>query len=161
MKLARFIAALALAAAPAFAAPPVRLDDTASPRNRLEVKSRWLHNEDGLSDPARLNAMVAEIPNLEVRLNTSRYVGKSGRVYLVVPDFVPGVRTPGGFRVEWRTRGLFRQGAAVPGTRALVYDGRIATPVLADFLDLTMTIDGRFVDGALRFEPHFEIELEP
>jgi hypothetical protein len=105
--------------------------------------------------------MVAEVPNLEVRLNTARYVGKSGRVYLVVPDFVSGLRGATGFRVEWRTRGALLSGSAIPGTRSLVYDGRIATPVLADFLDLTLQLDGRFVDRGLRFEPHFEIEIDP
>lgn len=161
MKGAGLLAALALACAQAFAAAPVRLDDGASPRSRIDVKSRWLHGEEGLTDPARLNAMVADVPNLEVRLNTSRYVGKSGRVYLVVPDFVSGMRTPGGLRVDWRTRGPMLPGSAIPGTRSLVYDGRIAAPVLADFLDFTLTIDGRFVDSTLRFEPYFEIELEP
>lgn len=161
MRVARYAAVLLLAAWPALAAPPARLDDSASPRSRFDVKPRWQYDEEGLADPARLNAMVAEIPNVEVRLNTARHVGKSGRVYLVVPDFVSGVRSPAAFRVEWRTRGQLQPGSAVPGTRALVYDGRIATPVLTDFLDLTLRMDARFVDGGLRFEPHFEIELEP
>jgi hypothetical protein len=152
---------VALAAVPAFAAAPVRLDDAASPRSRFDVKPRWLYREEGLSDPARLNAMVAEVPHFEVRLNTARYVGKSGRVYLVVPDFVSGLRGATGFRAEWRARGPLLSGSAIPGARALVYDGKIATPVLADILDLTLQIDARFVDAGLRFEPRFEIEIDP
>jgi len=151
---------LAAFAAGALAAP-VRLDDSASPRSRIDVKPRWQHVEEGLSDPARLNAMVAEIPNLEVRLATSKFVGKRARIYLVVPDFVSGLRSPAAMRVEWRTRGKLLGGTALPGTRALVYDGVVAQPSLGDILDITLFLDARFMDRGLRFEPHFEIDVAP
>jgi hypothetical protein len=144
----------------AFASAPVRLDDSASPRSRVDVKPRWQFQDEGLS-AERISAMVAHIPNLEVRLNTSRFVGRQARVYLVVPNFVPGLRAPTGMRVEWRTRGTLIAGSALPGTRALVYDGAVARPVLSDFLDVSLFLDARFVDSGLRFEPYFEIELAP
>jgi hypothetical protein len=142
-------------------AAPVRLDDSASPRSRVEVKPRWQFVEEGLSDPARLNAIVAEIPNLEVRLATAKFVGKQARVYMVVPDFVPGLRSPSGMRVEWRTRGKLLGGSALPGTRALVYDGLVGQPILGDYLDMTLYRDARFLDRGLRFEPYFEIDVAP
>ena len=155
----RILAALVLAclALPA-ARAATRLDDSASPRSRVDVTSRWLHTQEGLTDPAQLNAMVAEVRNLEVRLNTSAYVGKRGRVYLTVPASTPGLQSPSGMRVEWRTRGTLIAGSALPGTRSLVYDGPITRALLADFMDFSLFLDARFVQAGLRFEPVFEIE---
>jgi hypothetical protein len=138
---------------------PVRLDDSASPRSRVDAKPRWLHVEEGLASAERINAMIADVPNLEVRLNTSRFVGKRARVYLVFPVFVPGVREHGGIRAQWRTRGVLLAGTAIPGDRVLVYDGSIASAVLSDSLDLSLYLDARFLDGGARFEPVFELEL--
>ncbi len=160
MRFAACLAALALL--PAFAvAAPVRLDDTASPRSRIDVKPRWAHAEEVGDNPERLNAMLAQVPNLEVRLNTAKYVGKTARIWLVVPDFVPGLRSPNGMRVEWRTRGTLFGGSALPGTRTVVYDGVVRQALVTDFLDLTLHLDARFLERGLRFEPTFEIDVAP
>jgi hypothetical protein len=160
MRLAAALAVLALL--PAFAtAAPVRLDDTASPRSRIDVKPRWAHAEEVGDNPERVNAMLAQVPNLEVRLNTSKYVGKTARIWLVVPDFVPGLRSPNGMRVEWRTRGTLFGGSALPGTRTVVYDGVVRQALVTDFLDLTLHLDARFLERGLRFEPTFEIDVAP
>ncbi|MBL0143380.1 MAG: hypothetical protein IPP91_15035 [Betaproteobacteria bacterium] len=140
---------------------PVRLDDSASPKARVEVKPRWQFEQGDLDNPERLNAMVAEVAGLEVRLNTSRFVSRTGRIYLVVPVSVPGLRGATGMRIEWRARGPLMAGSALPGTRSLVYDGVIAQPMIADVLDLKVYLDARYVDRGLRFEPYFEIELAP
>lgn len=139
----------------------IRLDDSASPRSRVTVQPRWLYNEEGLGNPERVNAMIADVGNLEVRLNTARFVGKRARVFLVFPEFVPGVRSRGGIRAEWRTRGVLLPGSAFPGERALVYDGPIAQSTLSDTLDLSLFLDARFLDRGARFEPTFEIEIAP
>lgn len=160
MRLAPVILALALV--PAFAAAaPVRLDDSASPRSRVDVQPRWAHAEEAGDNPERINAMLAQVPNLEVRLNTSRYQGKAARIWMVVPDFVPGVRSPNGLRVEWRTRGTLFGGSALPGTRTVVYDGVIRSAFVTDFLDLTLHLDARYLDRGVRFEPYFEIDVAP
>lgn len=157
----RFALLVALSFAAIAQAAPVRLDDSASPRGRIEARPRWQHVEEGLSSPERLNAVVAEVPNVEVRLATAKYAGKRGRVYLVVPDFVPGVRSAASLVVHWRTRGKLLAGSALPGARALVYDGPIPQPFLTDILDLTLHLDARYMDRGVRFEPHFEIDVAP
>ena len=155
----RIVAALIVACLASFAtAAATRLDDSASPRARVDVSPRWLHTGEGLTDPARLNAMVAEVRNLEVRLNTSAFVGKRGRIYLTVPAFTVGLQSPSGLRVEWRTRGTLMAGSALPGTRSVVYDGPITKALLADFMDFSLFLDARYVQAGLRFEPVFEIE---
>lgn len=158
----RFLAALCMALLAATgAAAATRLDDSASPRARVDVNPRWLHTNEGLTDPALLNAMVAEVRNLEVRLNTAPFVGKRGRIYLSLPAFTVGLQSPSGLRVEWQTRGTLLAGSALPGTRSVVYDGPIAKASLSDFVDFSLFIDARYLQGGLRFEPVFDIELAP
>ena len=157
----RAIALLLLTLASLGAAAGVKLDDSASPRSRVDATVRWLHTNEGLTTPELINAMVATVPNLEFRLDTSRYVGKKARIFLVVPDFMPGLRTPTGLRVEWKTRGTFLAGTAVPGTRALVYDGPIKLPSMHESLDLSIYLDARYFERGLRFEPTFEIDVLP
>jgi hypothetical protein len=138
-----------------------KLDDAGSPRSRVDTTVRWLHTNEGLTTPELINAMVATVPNLEFRLDTSRYVGKKARIYLVVPDFMPGLRSPSGLRVEWKTRGAFLAGSALPGTRALVYDGTIKLPSMHEALDLSIYLDARYFERGLRVEPRFEIDVLP
>lgn len=142
-------------------AAAAKLDDSPSPRQRVDVRTRWLHDGDELSDPKRLNAMIADVANLDVRLNTAAYVGKRGRIYMSVPQVVPGLRSPEGMRIEWRTRGLFQPGSVLPGGRALLYDGLIEKPITGDILDVSIYLDARDTGAGLRFEPRFEIDLLP
>jgi hypothetical protein len=153
----RTLVALLLAGLASIATAATRLDDSASPRARVDVTSRWLHTREGL-DTVELNAMVAEVRNLEVRLNTAAFVGKRGRIYLTVPAFVTGLQSASGMRVEWQTRGTLMAGTALPGTRSVVYDGPITKAILADFMDFSLFLDARYLQGGLRFEPVFEIE---
>ena len=156
----RLLAALVLALAAAGAAAE-RLDDAPSPKRRLDAEPRWRYNEAGLGTPERLNAMVASISNVEVRLNTAKHVGKRGRIYLVMPQFVPGLASPSGMRLEWRGRGGFQSGSALPGEKALLYDGPVTTPITGDVLDFDVHIDARHLTAGLRFEPVFEFEAAP
>jgi hypothetical protein len=151
--------ALLVAAVPAPAAPK-RLEDRGSPRSIVNAEPRWLHAGEGLG-PEQLNAMVATVPNLEFRLDTAAYVGKRARIYLVLPEFVPGLRAQNGMRVEWTSRGSFLAGSALPGQRTLVYDGLVQRPVLHETLDLSVYLDARYLDRGLRFDPTFEIDVVP
>lgn len=159
MRPAALALVLTLATLPALAAPK-RLDDRASPRSVVNVESRWLHSAEGLS-LEQTNAMVATVPNLEFRLDTSAYVGKRARIYLVLPDFIPGLRSPSGMRVEWTSRGAFLGGSALPGQRTLVYDGLVQRPQMHESLDLSVFLDARYLERGLRFDPTFEIDVAP
>lgn len=151
------VACLAVAAT----ATAARLDDSASPRQRFDLSPRWVHEHDTGGSPDRLNAMVAEMANVEVRLNTTAYVGKRGRIYLVLPPVVAGLRSASGMRVEWRTRGTLLDGAALPGDRTLLYDGPISRPSINEIFDFVIHLDARHMAGGLRFDPTFEIDLAP
>lgn len=145
----------ALACGAAFAE---KLDDAPSPKRRHDAEPRWLHNDAHIGSPERLNAMVANVPAVEVRLNTAAHVGKRGRIYLVMPQVVQGLASPNALRLEWRARGTFQSGTALPGEKALLYDGPVTAPVTGDILDFHVHIDARYQLAPLRFEPTFEFE---
>ena len=154
-------AAAALVFACSVQAATVRLDDSASPRRHLDLQPRWLHEEGVIGSVERLNAMVANVPAVEVRLNTKPHVGKRGRIFLVMPPAVPGLASSGAMRLEWRTRGLFQEGSALPGEKRLLYDGPISQPTMTEHFDFSVYFDARHQSGPLRFDPAFELELLP
>lgn len=154
------MAFLALVLAAPAAGAQTRLDDSASPRQRVDLRSRWMYDDEGRGMDG-VNAMVAEAANVEVRLNTAAYAGKRGRIYVVLPDVVAGLRSPGGMSVEWKARGTFLSGKVLPGGRGLLYDGPISGPLMGDILDFTIVLDARRVEESLRFAPVFEIDVAP
>lgn len=155
--IAAFLAA-ALVVAPAHART-FRLDDSASPRQRVETSPRWAHESAGELDEDAINALVAEVRGMEFRLNTAPYVGREASVYLALPQSVRGLRASSAMRLEWTTRGRFASGSVLPGDRALIYQGTIREPLLVEHFDFRIHIDGRHFDRGLEFEPVFEIDL--
>ncbi len=135
------------------------LDDSASPRQRVEVKPRWLYQGEDALSPERIGRMVVDVPNLEIRLNTAEFRGKSARIFLSLPQLVPGITAPEGLRAEWRARGAMQAGSIMPGGRTLVFDGLIERAQTVEFFDFTIFIDTRFTQRGIRFEPKFEIEV--
>lgn len=138
----------------------IRLEDR-SPRARYDLQPAWAHDGPGLLGPERLNALIARAPAVEVRIDTSPVVGRRGRIYIALPQDVPGLRGPSGLRMEWRSRGLMQSGFVLPGERTLLYDGPVSSPVTSDFLDVTIHIDARHAAAGLRIEPYFEFEPSP
>jgi len=154
---AAMILAALLAAVPAAAA--TRLDDSLSPRQRVQATTRWVYDGVGDWNADQRNALVADIRAMEFRLRTAAYVGKTAEIYLALPDHVSGLRAPTGMRVDWTTRGRFSPGSATPGTRSLVFRGKITEPVMSDYFDFRVFIDARTWERGIEFDPVFEIEL--
>jgi hypothetical protein len=161
--------ALLLCMASAVQAQVYRLDDSASPRSR--VNPRWVTGPDGraLSDanprlPAPSSATV-KFGRIDYKLATANYMGKKARIYYVVPAVIEGVRSPSALQVSWPAATLFAAGTARPGERAVVWSGTIAQAWMADALDVTMQINLRELrlpaNGQLGFESYFEIEVLP
>lgn len=142
----------------ATSASAAQLDDSASPRQRVEVKPRWQYQGEDALSPERIGRMVVDVPNLEIRLDTAAWRGRNARIYLTLPPLVPGVSAPEGLRAEWRARGVMQAGSIAPGGRVLVFDGLIDRPQTVEFFDFTIYLDSRFTQRGIRFEPKFEIE---
>ena len=143
----------------ATAAAATRLDDSLSPRQRVETTSHWLYDGVGDWNEEQINALVADVRAMEFRLNTAPYLGKTAEIYLTVPRHVIGLKVPTAMRVEWKTRGTFTPGSLVPGDRALVYRGKITESVMSDYFDFRIFLDARTSEGGIEFDPVFEIEI--
>jgi len=144
----------------ALAGPAERLDDSASPRQRVVAQVEWLEPEPwgAAGDEERLNALVARAPGVEVRLDTSRYVGAQARIYLRLPQTGRGQLDARPVRLSWQARGTFQGGRAESGQRGLLYDGEIGAAQLADILDLSFEVDARSYDESLNLDLSYEIE---
>jgi hypothetical protein len=99
------------------ASASTRLDDSLSPRQRVEATAHWLYDGAGDWNEDQINALVADVSAMEFRLRTAPYVGKNAEIYLAIPQHVKGLTTPTALRVEWTTRGTFSPGSVVPGQR--------------------------------------------
>lgn len=135
----------------------IRLDDSGSPRQRVMVAPQWAY-PDADDSAEQLNALRAELPAFEVRLNTRAYVNRDAEIYLRLPFTIPGLRSAEGLRLTWQGRGRFNSGSIRPGERALLFRGRIAEPVLSEVIDVRLWLDGRYLDGSFQFDPLFELE---
>lgn len=157
----RALLAVAAVAACGAALAATRLDDTLSPRQRVETTTHWLYDGVGDWNEDQLNALVAQVNAMEFRLRTSPYIGKNAEIYLTLPQHITGLKVPTSMRVEWTTRGTFAPGSVVPGNRALVWRGKITAPVMSDYFDFRIYYDARTAERGIEFEPAFEIDVTP
>ncbi|ARU05269.1 hypothetical protein CCO03_11785 [Comamonas serinivorans] len=130
-----------------------RLDDSASPRQHIDLT--WQSSATG---------QLTAVSQTEYRLATLVHVGRSARIYLVMPALIPGVLHPGALRLQWQGQ-VLAPGRAQPGDRVLVWSGPVKNPYLTDTLSVRIDVDPNGVrlapNQAFRFEPYFEIEVLP
>jgi hypothetical protein len=142
-----------------------RLDDTASPRNR--VVSQTVLGDQGqlLAHTASGTLVTLKFGRINYKLATAKFIGKRARIYYVVPLAITGLRSPVGLKVEWRGHGIFSNGRARPGERSMVWAGTVHEAWMTEGLDVTMQVDLREINlppGAnFGFESYFEIETLP
>lgn len=158
MHLCQLLLAAVTATLTALSATATTLDDSASPRQRVEAKPRWVYEGEDAIGAERIGRMVVEVQNLEIRLNTNAWRGRQARIYLTLPQAVPGIVSPEGMRAEWRARNRMLGGSVIPGGRTLVYDGPIEQSQTVEFFDFIIHLDARYTQRGIRFEPKFEIE---
>ena len=152
---------LAASTTPGLVGAATRLDDSLSPRQRVQATTRWVYEGTGDWTSDQLSALVAEVPTMEFRLRTAPYVGHDAEIYLSIPRGVIGLKSPTAMRLEWTTRGLFIPGSLLPGSRTLVYRGRITDPLMTGYFDFRVFLDSRTSELGIEFDPTFEIELLP
>ncbi|HXS52898.1 MAG TPA: hypothetical protein VN782_10240 [Usitatibacter sp.] len=138
-----------------------RLDDSLSPRQRVDATAQWLHDGIGDWNEDQLNAVVARVQAMEFRLRTAPYVGRNAAIYLSLPQQITGLKVPTSMRLEWTTRGTFAAGSVVPGNRTLVWRGKITDAVMSDYFDFRIYYDARTAERGIEFDPVFEIDLTP
>lgn len=142
-----------------------RLDDSASPRSRVDAPLLLSNTGGLLKDSPDATQAILKFGRVDYRLATAAYVGKRARIYYVVPASIPGLMNPSGMRLEWRANGLFADGFTRAGNRALVWSGKVDDVWISESLDLTLYVDLAALRLSLGenfgFEAWFEIEVLP
>ena len=139
------------------------LDDSLSPQRQYQMQFTYEHKGDFLQGALHegegvIERITATVPNVEVRLNTSEFVGQNARIFLRLPVTTIGFRSSQRLRVSWQTRDFFASGEVVPGTRTLVFEGPITTPVMQEIFTFKFQAKRSDLLNNARIEPFFEIE---
>jgi hypothetical protein len=140
-----------------------RLDDSTSPSAQVRAQG---DDHAPVTAPGTPSPIVRiAFGRVQYRLATARYLGRQARIYYVLPMAVPGLRSPAGLQVSWRTNGLFSSGSGRPGDRVPVWSGTVRDAWMTEALDLSWQVDAREVRLSrgmpLGFEAYFEIETLP
>jgi hypothetical protein len=126
------------------------VDDSASQPVDAAAQMQWRSR-----NPAAGDHRVEGATQVNIRLDTHAWVGKTGRIYMTLPP-----QPIGPVEVEWRSQGRLLSGKFVAGQRGLVYAGRIDTPRLEDLFTVVIRADGRLLNAPQRLRFGFEIDVE-
>lgn len=126
----------------------IRVDDSSSQVLTGLVRMKWEHPTPGNGD-----MLVGQVTVL-VRLDTSPFKGRSGRIYHALGRQATPVEA------SWTARGPLLPGAVKGGERTLVYAGPITTDMIEDTFVLTLRADANLLSRPEQLEFHFEFEAE-
>lgn len=126
------------------------IDDSAT----VVLDSTPAMNWRSVTPKSRDNAIVGRT-RVNVRLATAPWIGKSGKIYMVLP-----AETTGSAKIAWRGQGLLLDGQLAPGGRTLVYSGVIREKRMEDVLDVQIEADGVRLRDTQQLRFHFEIDVE-
>lgn len=102
----------------------------------------------------RDNAIVGRT-RVNVRLATAPWLGKTGKIYMVLP-----AESTGSVKIAWRSHGLLLDGQLAAGGRTLVYTGIIRERRMEDVLEVRIEADGLRLSNTQQLRFHFEIDVE-
>lgn len=132
-------------------ANPYRLDDSLSHTVPPDVKMQWLPMERGQANSPGMEAWVI----VNIRIDTQDWVGRSGRIYMVLPrDEASAIEA------VWTTKGRMLSGRLVAGERTLVYAGTLRSATLEDQLQMRLRSDPDWQGNSRRLNFHFEFDAD-
>jgi hypothetical protein len=141
-----------------------RLDDSLSPVQTYAVELAW-----GPGEITRaLSALVAGTPhsmppvmgrviNVEARLDTRDFVGRTVRIYLTLP-FPQSAGGLPDLELRWEASNRFLAGAVRPGQSTLIFEGVIEEPVTSAVFDFVLALENGASGDPFVLEPIYEIE---
>lgn len=141
---------VAIASAPALANPH-RLDDSLSHTVPPSVQMQWRQVPPGQSDAGGMEAWL----RVNVRINTRDWIGRSGRVYMVLPRDQSST-----IEAVWTTQGRLQAGRLVSGERTLVYAGQLPGATLEDQLLVRLRSGPDWQSNSRRLNFHFELDVD-
>jgi hypothetical protein len=104
--------------------------------------------------PAAGDHQVLGTTRVQVRLNTSAWVGKFGRIYMALP-----AQPNGAVLAKWQVQGLLLPGQLNSGQRGLVWSGVIPAALLEDVMTVIVQTDGRLLSAPQLLRFYFEIDI--
>ena len=104
--------------------------------------------------PSKGDHAVQGVTRVQVRLDTSPWVGKFGRIYMALPQQPNGIVS-----AKWQTQGTLLAGQASSVQRGMVWSGVVPRPLLDDVLTVVIETDGRLLSTAQVLRFYFEIDL--
>jgi hypothetical protein len=132
-------------------ADPHRLDDSMSHTVPPNVQMQWLPVARGQTNAAGMEAWVT----VNIRIDTREWVGRSGRVYMVLPrDEASSIEA------VWTTQGRLQPGRLVSGERTMVYAGTIRGATLEDQLQVRLRSKSDWQSQTRRLNFHFEFDAD-
>lgn len=131
-------------------ANPHRLDDSGSHTVPPNVQMQWRPMTSRGVD----TGMEAWL-RVNLRIDTAAWIGRSGRVYMVLPrDEMSTIEA------VWTSQGRLLPGRLVSGERTLVYAGRITSPTLEDQITVRLRSGSDWQGSRRRLDFHFEFDAD-
>jgi hypothetical protein len=127
-----------------------RIDDTGT---SLESITRMYWRQ--LAPSRKVDNTMEGGAQVQVRLNLAPWVGRTGRIFMVLPE-----QSMGPIRASWPAHGRFSAGSLSSGQRALIHAGPITSPIMEGLLVLKLEVDGTRLQSVQRLSFHFEIDLD-
>lgn len=147
-----FIAVLASSLLVATAwANPHRLDDSLSYTVPPNVQMQWLPLKSGQQYAGGMEAWV----RVNIRIDTREWVGRSGRIYMVLPR-----DQASNMEAVWTTQGRLQAGRLVSGERTLVFAGIIPGAMLEDQMQVRLRSNADWSSNNRRLNFHFELDAD-
>ncbi len=132
-------------------ANPHRLDDSLSHTVPPNVQMQWLPLTPGQSYAGGMEAWV----RVNIRIDTRDWVGRSGRIYMVLPrDEASSIEA------VWTTQGRLQPGRLVSGDRTLVFAGTIPGATLDDQMQVRLRSHADWTSNSRRLNFHFELDVD-
>ena len=128
-----------------------RVDDSATMPRESSAAMKWSSPQGGRAEFNDIEGSTT----VQVRLNLTPWLKRSGRVFLVLPE-QPGAP----INVSRTTQGRLLPGQLVSGQRALVFSGPISVERLDETMVLRIRTDGTRMTAAQRLNFHFEIDVD-
>lgn len=144
------VAAILLCATTATAATTALVDDSATVVLDGTPRMTWR-----LVPPKNRDNTIVGRTRVNVRLATSPWLGKVGKIYMLLP-----AESQSSVNIKWRSQGRLLEGQLAPGGRTLVYAGLIRDARLEDVFDINIEADGSRISNIQRLRFYFEIDVD-
>ncbi|MEZ5537019.1 MAG: hypothetical protein R3F02_15530 [Thiolinea sp.] len=140
-----------------------RLDDSTSPRSRVEVARVLSERGQLLENDLYARYAVLRVGQVDYRLAMAAYVGQQVKIYYVIPPHINGLLSPDALKVSWSAGNDIAGGFAHAGDRVLVWSGLSDAAWKLVTLDLTIQVEleklHQDANTYFGIEPYFEVEI--